>query len=173
VSKPKVLIIGHARHGKDTLAEYWRDEYGMTFRSSSMACCEAFIFGALRIACGYPTIEDCYRDRVNRRALWHDMISDYNKEDPARLGKLIVRDMGNDCYVGMRSKREVEACMSEGLFDLVVWVDALDRLPPEDVSSFDIDKSIADIVISNNGTFSEFHQLASLVGGVIFEGESE
>ena len=46
--------------------------------------------------------------------------------------------------------------MNQGLFDLIVWVDASDRLPLEPATSFNIDKSCADIIINNNGTLDEF-----------------
>jgi len=33
----KLMIMDHARHGKDTVCEILRDTYGFTFESSSMA----------------------------------------------------------------------------------------------------------------------------------------
>jgi len=38
----------------------------------------------------------------------------------------------------MRSRLEIEDCLNKGVFDLVIWVDASERLPLEDASSFDI-----------------------------------
>ena len=35
MANPKLLIIGHARHGKDTVAEILRDTHGYDFVSSS------------------------------------------------------------------------------------------------------------------------------------------
>jgi hypothetical protein len=34
MTKPKLLVIGHGRHGKDTVCEMLRDHYGYTFESS-------------------------------------------------------------------------------------------------------------------------------------------
>ena len=39
-----LLIIGHGRHGKDTLAEIFAEHYRMTFKASSMAASEIFIY---------------------------------------------------------------------------------------------------------------------------------
>ena len=44
------------------------------------------------------------------------------------------------------------------MFDLVIWVDASDRLPLEDKESFNIDKSCAHIILDNNGTIDGLYQ---------------
>lgn len=96
----KLLIIGHKRHGKDTLAEIFRDNFGMTFNSSSNAAAEIFIYDALKNKYGYKSFKECFYDRMNKRAEWYDLICEYNVKDKARLAKDILKD--NDCYVGMR-----------------------------------------------------------------------
>ena len=58
--------------------------------------------------------------------------------------------------------------MNQGLFDLIVWVDASDRLPLEPATSFNIDKSCADIIINNNGTLDEFKSRTSRFGRILF-----
>jgi len=70
---PKLLIIGHARHGKDTLAELLRDTFELKFVSSSQAASDIFIFDELKDKYGYTTPEECFEDRVNHRAEWYDM----------------------------------------------------------------------------------------------------
>jgi hypothetical protein len=59
--------------------------------------------------------------------------------------------------------------LKQGIFDLVVWVDASDRLPAEDASSFNIDKSCADIIIENNGTLEEFKVKVSRFGKTLLK----
>lgn len=149
MSLPKLLIVGHMRHGKDTFAQILVDQYGFTKKDSSRAACEIFLFEKLRHKYGYQTIDECYADRVNHRAEWHDEIKAFNADDKTKLARAIMRD--NDIYVGMRSRLEIEACVAAGVFDKVVWVDASKRLPPEPRSSFDIDISCADVIIDNNG----------------------
>lgn len=166
--RPNLLIIGHARHGKDTLAEVWREHFDLQFQSSSYACAEIFIFDALKDKHGYATLEECFEDRVNHRAEWFDLISGYNRDDKARLGKAIVAKTG--CYVGMRSDDEIQECISIGLFNLIVWVDARERLPLESPDSFNISIDCADMVIQNNGTELEFMAKAYKVGRYLLEG---
>ena len=169
--KPKILIIGHARHGKDTLAGFWRDAFGLTFRDSSQRSAEIFIFDALREKYDYLDIRQCYADRVNHRSEWYDLICEYNKHDKARLAKDIMAT--SDAYVGMRSSEEIAACREQGVFDLVVWVDALERLPPEPASSFDITRNDADVFIENNGFENEFYHKSMALGSLIFGGAVE
>ncbi|MFC3214635.1 hypothetical protein [Novosphingobium panipatense] len=134
--KPKLLIIGYGRHGKDTVAELLAERHGFTFASSSYFAAESVVRPALA-ACGvtYGSLEECYADRVNHRAFWYEAISTYNGGGRSRLAEAILVD--HDIYVGMRSNAEYLA--SRDLFDLVVWVDASGRgLPPEDIKSMDI-----------------------------------
>ena len=170
MTRPRLLIIGHARHGKDTLAGFWRDEFGMTFQDSSYRSAEIFIFDALCDKYGYLTVEECYQDRVNHRSEWFDMISEYNKDDKARLAKDIMAT--SDAYVGMRSSDEIAACREQGVFDLVVWVDASERKPLEDASSFNISRNDADVFIENNGFENDLYHKAMALGRLLF-GEAE
>lgn len=159
---PKILIIGHARHGKDSFAEILREEFGLKFLSSSQAASDIFIYSSLKNKYGYTSPEECFLDRVNHRAEWYDLICEYNKKDPARLAKEILKI--TDCYVGMRSSIEIKECLSKGIIDLVVWVDASDRLPLEDKSSFDIDKHCADLIVDNNGSYEDFKNRVIRIG---------
>lgn len=161
----KLLVIGSARHGKDTFAELLNEEFGLKFKSSSQAAADLFIFDELKNKYNYETSEQCFEDRVNHRAEWYNMICDYNKEDLAKLAKGILTI--TDCYVGMRDRNEITECVKQGLFDLIIWVDASERLPVEGSDSFNIDKSCADIIIDNNGTFEEFKTRVSRVGKII------
>ncbi len=160
----KLCIVGSARMGKDTLAEILRDEFGLKFISSSQAAADIFIYDELKVKYGYKTSEECFIDRMNHRAEWYNMICDYNKDDKARLAKGILERA--DCYVGMRDISEINECMKQGLFDLIVWVDASKRLPAESADSFNIDISCADIIIENNGTFDQFKEKVLRLGKI-------
>lgn len=153
---PKLLIVGSARHGKDTLAELLNEEFGYTFESSSQSAANIFLYDALKDKYGYKNPEECFEDRVNHREEWYLAICEYNKDDRARLAKGILER--SDCYVGMRDIDEIEECLRQGIFDLIIWVDASERLPKEDASSFNIDRSCADIIIENNGSYEEFKE---------------
>jgi len=165
---PRLLIIGHGRHGKDTLAEIFARDYGMTFKASSMAASEIFIYDVLKDKYGYRTPKQCFADRGKHRKEWYDLICLYNEHDKARLAKGIMTT--SNCYVGMRDKPEIDECLRQGVFDLVIWVDASNRLPKEPKDSFNITTKSADILISNNGTLEEFEEKAKRLGNIIFNG---
>ena len=164
---PKLLIIGSARWGKDSMAEILNDNFGLKFKSSSQAASDIFIYDELKNRYGYETSEECFEDRVNHRAEWYNMICDYNVSDKARLAKGILEI--TDCYVGMRDRGEILECIKQGLFDLIVWVDASERLPLEDSSSFNIDKSCADVILDNNGTYEQFVDRVIRFGKVLIK----
>jgi len=46
--KSKLLVIGHGRHGKDTVCEILRDKYDYSFESSSQFCSKLFIYDQLK-----------------------------------------------------------------------------------------------------------------------------
>ena len=151
----KVLIIGHARHGKDTVGELFEEYAGMKAISSSYILAREFLADLMNTKYGqkYQTFEECFEDRSNFRKEWYDEITAYNTPDKTKTARLILQFA--DIYVGMRNSDEAYACIDQDLFDLVIWVDASDRLPLEPKSSFNIDKSIADIIIDNNGTLNQ------------------
>lgn len=165
----KFLVIGHARHGKDTFAEILEEEFGLKFQSSSQSAADIFIYDALKEKYGYKTPEECFEDRVNHRAEWKTMICDYNTPDKARLAKAILDR--SDCYVGMRDKDEIKECLKQELFEVIIWVDALERLEPEDPSSFNIDRSDADFFVDNNGTLEQFREKVIRIGKLLLKND--
>lgn len=162
---PKLLILGPARWGKDTFAEILHKEMGLKYQSSSQAAADIFIYDALKPIYNYQTAEECFEDRVNHRAEWYNLICDYNKDDKVRLAREILKT--SRCYVGMRDRAEIDECLRQGLFDLIIWVDASKRLPLENPDSFNIDISCADIIVDNNGTLEEFKKRVLRLGAVI------
>jgi len=149
----KLMVIGHARHGKDTVCELMRGLYGLTFTSSSMFACELFIYNLIKDTHGYSTIEECFNDRVNHRELWHKLIKEYQGGDKTHLTKAIFKE--HDIYCGNRSKAEVQAARKAGLVDCVIWVDASNRVPLEDPSSISVTEEDADYILNNDGTESD------------------
>lgn len=150
------MLLGYARHGKDTVADILRDEYGYTFKSSSWILAESILFPALRTEYGYATVDECFADRHNHRAEWFDLINAYNTPDLARLGRKILTE--NDMYVGLRNREEFEAIRAEKLFDVCLWVDASRRVPPESESSCTVHPFMADWVVDNNGTLEDLRE---------------
>jgi hypothetical protein len=163
----KILIIGHGGHGKDALADIWEKYFGLTHISSSVAANHIFLFNDLKDIYGYKTHEECFNDRVNKRAEWYDRILEYNKDNKARLAGNILKKV--DCYVGMRNKEEFDECVKQKLFDIIIWIDASKRLKEEPNTSFTIDKSHADIIIENNDSYEDFEKKAIRIGKIIFK----
>jgi dephospho-CoA kinase len=167
LKKINLCILGHGRHGKDSMAEILQENFGLKFKSSSQAASEIFIYDILKQKYRYNTPEECFEDRVNHRAEWHQLICEYNIDDKSRLAKGILEN--NDAYVGMRDSREIKECISQGLFDLIIWVDASKRLPLESKESFNIDINDADIIVDNNGSFEEFKEKIIRLGKILFK----
>tara|TARA_Y100000593_G_scaffold91656_1_gene181084 strand:+ start:718 stop:1530 length:813 start_codon:yes stop_codon:yes gene_type:complete len=152
-AKKHIYIVGHGRHGKDTVAEIMRDNYGFTFTASSWFMAGKVVFPALRNKYGYTSVAECFDDRHNHRAEWFDLIDKANPNG-TELSEAIFKQ--NDIYVGIRSKRELDAVKADNRFDpLVVWVDASKRLEPEPSSSISIAIEDADYVVDNNGAIDD------------------
>ena len=167
----KIAILGMARSGKDTLAEYWRDNFGLTFKSSSQAANEIFIFDKLKEKYNYKSLDECFEDRINHRSEWYDLICEYNKDDKARLAKEILKM--SDCYVGMRDDQELAECELQQIFDLVIWVDASERVEDESSDSMKLTKDWGDVIIENNDTLEYFEVKAEKMGRVIFKNKAK
>lgn len=154
--KQKLVVMGHGGHGKDTVCEILRDEYGYTFQSSSRFALESFLWSPLRFKFGYNDIEECYADRRNKRSIWFEMIKHYNKKDPTRLAKSLFNSY--DVYCGVRNSAELEGMKDEALYNVAVWVDASQRLPIEAPDSITVSPGDVDWVINNNGNILDLHK---------------
>ena len=141
----KVLVIGHARHGKDTFCEMLK-ERGLSFESSSEAALEEAIWPLLKGF--YKSKKECFEDRVNHRALWFTLIRYYNTPNKSKLAEVILSK--SDVYCGIRNLEEFEA--SKHLFKHIVWVGAEKRKPLEGSDSFELDIVDCNYFIDNNGS---------------------
>ena len=153
MDKLKLLVIGHGRHGKDTVCEMLRDMYRYTFESSSKFCSKLFIYNNLKDTYGYADEEQCYADRHNHRTEWYDAICAYNVPDAATLGREMFD--AYDVYCGLRNKKEFHAMKNTGVFDYAIWVDRGDHLPPESKDSMSLEQWMADFTIDNNSTLED------------------
>lgn len=152
----KILVIGHARHGKDTVCEMLRDSYGYTFEASSLFCAESVIMPWFaRKGAPYASVEACYEDRVNWRSEWHDAIAAFNTPK-SRLGRAIWSQY--DIYAGLRCNREWAALKNERCYDVAIWVDRSHVASPEPWSSMKLEPWMADFILDNNGTLAELKQ---------------
>lgn len=158
----KILIIGHGRHGKDTVAEILRDTMGYKFTSSSEFVGRRCVWPQMQKNLmdheqGYESFEDCYADRHNHRPYWADAISEYNTPDKTRTASEMISE-GFDMYVGMRRLDELEACIDKKIFDLIVWVCRSQHLPEEPSTSMELEPVHADWILDNNDDLSHLHR---------------
>lgn len=156
IIRPKLLIIGHARHGKDTVGE-WMVQKGYTFVSSSRFVGEKAVWPEMKLDWArfshYADFEAAFADRHNWRNYWYDAIAAYNRPDRSRLGRELFA--AYDMYVGLRNDKELHALRLNKAFDLAVWIDASERLGPESSTSCTVAPWMADVIVDNNGTLDD------------------
>jgi dephospho-CoA kinase len=143
----RILIIGHAQHGKDTVAEILRDDYGVKFASSSRFAIEKAVWPMVDGKGPWISPEQLYTDRANHREMLFHAIRAYNLIPGPSLAEQMFRE-GYDCYVGMRSADEYME--SRGSFQHVIWVSAQGRKPLEPETSMELQPYMADHILDNN-----------------------
>lgn len=143
----KLLIIGHKGSGKTHVGELLSNQLEVKFIDSSAYCFEHVVYPVLKDRYGYKNEEEAMADKDNRREDWFNLISDYNAI-PDRLTLEIFKD--HDIYVGMRNRREFEG--SKHHFDLIIWIDASERIEDESIKSMELTEEDAHYTLDNNGT---------------------
>lgn len=148
----KICVIGHKGHGKDTVADLISKHSNLRCTGSSVRALEIFLFDILKEKHGYKTIEEAYEDRDSCRQDWFDAIQAYNTPDKTKLATQIMQD--SDVYIGMRDNEELQACLQEGVFDIVIGV--LDPRKPKEVGSnkINVEKS-SNLLITNDGDLQD------------------
>jgi len=160
---PKVIVLGHAQHGKDTVCEYLRDKYDISFQSSSLAAATHVVYPALKDKYGYKDLNECYADRVNHREEWFNLIAEYTKENKTKLADEIFKH--SDVYCGIRRHEEL-AAITEKYKCLLLYIDASKRKPSEAEDSFTVDllalynkgNSAVTLFIYNNDTKEKLYE---------------
>ena len=147
----RLLVTGLAQHGKDEVCKILKEKYGYNYTSSSIAAIELFIFDKIGAKWGYKSPMELYDNRNKHRPELYQLITEYNTPDKSKLANDIMET--NDIYCGLRCKDELAACRAEGVFEMIVWVDAVERCGvTEGEDSITIRKDMAHYVIDNNGT---------------------
>jgi hypothetical protein len=147
----KLLIIGSARHGKDTVCELLQS-HGYTFKSSSEVALSVAIYPYLKDKYGYTSELECFKDRSNHRSEWFDLVAAYNYGDKARLAGKVYES--SDIYCGLRARAEFKY-VKRDFNPIIIWVEAGGRRKHESIESNQLTIEEADIVIDNNGTMIE------------------
>lgn len=190
--RPKLIVVGHGRHGKDTVAEIMQEEYGLRFTASSLFCAEKVVWPLVRDQDGwddllrdlddlelynrvlaalrqahaklYPSAQACFDDRYSFRELWFQVIKRYCTPKE-RLAQEILAE--NDIYCGIRSRDEFMAAWNAGVAHAAIWVEAGKRHPPEDKTSMEIEPWMCTYELDNNGSLEDLrHNIRVLMEGL-------
>lgn len=125
--KPRIAILGYSGAGKDTMAEILRDWYGYTYTQATRYILENFLWERYGLKDKYDTQDEAYKDRVNHREEWYNMICDINSLDPATIAKSIFAE--SNIYCGIRSFRELDSAFDS--IDKIYWINCGKRIPIE------------------------------------------
>jgi hypothetical protein len=162
---PKLLIIGHGRHGKDTAGDLLAPYGFRKVSSSEFAACKA-VFPLVSDL--YPDWRAAYADRHNHRDLWFHAIRAYNLRPGPTLAEQILEE--HEIYTGMRSRAEFN--LSRRFFDAVVWVDRSEILPPEPGGSMELTAEDADHVLDNNGSPEDLVESVRALAAILCAGHN-
>mgnify|MGYP003654840251 CR=1 FL=1 len=147
----KIGICGPGRAGKDTAAEFLRDEYGLRYTHGTSRWAATLVWVAMtKLGHEYDTVEECFNDRHNYRQLWAKIIGKHNAADPVRMYRECLQ--AQDLLTGIRWRNEFAACKAAGLCDVWLWIDRPNCIDP----TCEITPADCDGVIRNHGTLDEF-----------------
>ena len=144
----KIYVIGHAQHGKTTVAKMLSNILECTYADSSLFVIDTVVRPYLEKHRGliYRSSEAAHADRNRCRPEWKDAIEEYNSADASRLSRDIFSK--HRIYCGCRTAREYLAG-SQALNAIGIYVDASERVEKRD-ETFGISVSMADVVLDNS-----------------------
>ncbi len=154
-----IVIVGHARHGKDTVSSLLAQKTNLVFQNTSMLLCKKVIYPLLKNM--YSSLEDCYNDRGNNRIFWFVALQHYNKFNKDKFIKNVFTV--SNIYCGLRNIEELNIARQANLIDYVIWVDRSKHLSLESVNSMTIKESDTDYHIDNNGSLIELENMIDKV----------
>jgi hypothetical protein len=173
--KKKLCIVGHGRHGKDTIAD-WFDEWTDLVHPGSLSwfLATAMVgrrefppgFDAKVLAIEvdpFSVVRRLWNRRHDDREFWKAYGTRLREREP---GILIKTALGHgDMVVGCRDKAEIDYLRSENLVDLIIWVE---RAGFEKDPTIEFGPEVADIVILNDtdvaGLTNKVERLAKFAG---------
>lgn len=144
----RILIVGHGRHGKDTLAGLINLHLNHRFRGSSQVAATEVIYPLMSNF--YSTPDEAFNLRHDNRELWTALIRDFNRGDKARLAKIVCD--GGFGYTGLREWEEVKECFRQGIFTHVIWIERPD-IPENDPTMTFTFKDLLD----EQSTYRNYH----------------
>jgi hypothetical protein len=144
---PILAVVGKGRAGKDTSAEWLRDNTVLRFDGGCSWHGREIVAEKLGIS-----VEEAWQTRHDRRMEWYRILCEFRQNDPARLVKRCL--VNNHVVCGVRDGVEMRAAIDEGLIDLVIWIE---RAVPDD-PTLTFGPEVADVIIDNNGTLKGLYR---------------
>lgn len=175
-----ICIIGHGRHGKDTVAEMIAEEWpGFNYEYGTSWFASVIVFEHFKEH-GWPATIDllaadnftidhvydspahCWANRHKHRKEWFDIIGEYNALDE---GVALYRDCleEQNILTGIRKTSEMEALKEHGLVDCTIWVHR-DGFPGESATSMELGIWDADFSIDNDGDLGDLRKKIKNMG---------
>ena len=144
----KILILGHANHGKDTVAKYLAQEFNLVNSSATDYLATHFVFPVWGYK-HYANVHSMLEDKDNHRLKWASIVNQINRKDKLFLCKQVM--FTSDIYSGMRNQKEYIQAVKENIFDYILFVSAGDRLPTENSMNIVYDSRYMHIVDNSLG----------------------
>lgn len=161
-----IVIVGHAQHGKDTVAEMLCELLQVDMSSASLEAAPYISEAMYYLGIEYGSIDECFADRVNHRAFWGESIAMLLIKDKLKLAREVYKN--GPIYCGVRRPDEFEAIVEE--YDpIIVWVDAAKRKPLESEASMKLQQDQRMINLDNNGTKQDLAKNVEILARFILQ----
>lgn len=148
--KRKLVIIGHAGHGKTTVSKVMAKLYNYRLKDPT-----DFIAEHIMVKNGYyRNFYDALYYKDSEREKWFKAVETYNLSDNTRLVSNIFEH--SDIYAGIRKYEELED-VKKKFNPIVIWVENK-NVKPEPETSCTVKIEQADFVINNPGTLNELYK---------------
>ena len=117
----RVLIVGHGRSGKDTVAALLAEKFGYRLGGSMSYAVIPLITYSLTGRTDAYMQEYCYKHRHNNRKYWYDYCNLLRQIDPLLLVKLTLST--TDFIIGIRDKDEFINSLDYFKPHNVLWIE--------------------------------------------------
>ena len=147
--KPKILLVGWGRCGKDEAAAFLHPHCGITATGSTSWAALPMMAKLLNL----PE-QRAWETRHEHRQIWKGSCDHFRRNDPLLLINKALAS-GGQCLTGLRDKKELDAAKAAGIFHRILWIDR-PGIPRDPTVTFEA-KDCTDYV-KNDGTLRRFHQ---------------